>query len=90
VSALETQALKKLSALEKKMLRAEKRKFEETRQHLDYIKSELFPADSLQERHQNIALFYAAYSPALISMLYAHSDALAQQFTVLTLKSGSV
>jgi len=83
VNALQVKALKRIEALEKKMLRAEKRKFEVERERITKIKASLFPNDSLQERVENISGFYAKYGAALIQKIYEHSPALEQQFTVI-------
>ncbi len=83
VDALKTRALKPLHELEKKMLRAEKRKFEEQEQKLHQIKSALFPNNNLQERIDNFMPYYAKYGPAFIDMLYAHSLTLSMEFIVV-------
>jgi uncharacterized protein YllA (UPF0747 family) len=56
--ALEKRHIKSLSALEKKMFRAEKRKFADQKNQLNKIFSSLFPNDSLQERTENFMTFY--------------------------------
>ncbi|MEP6846167.1 MAG: bacillithiol biosynthesis cysteine-adding enzyme BshC [Panacibacter sp.] len=87
VTALKVKSLKRLHELEKKMLRAEKRKFETEQRHLDKIKSALFPGNNLQERVENISLFYAKYGAAFIDMLLTRSAALEQEFAMLKLSS---
>lgn len=84
VAALQTQAIHKLEALEKKMLRAEKRKHETTQRQLAQLKQQLFPNNNLQERVENMAGFYARYGQALLHLLLQHSLALEQQFCILT------
>ncbi|MEO8710982.1 MAG: bacillithiol biosynthesis cysteine-adding enzyme BshC, partial [Parafilimonas sp.] len=59
VLSLKTKALKKLAGLEKKMLRAEKRKFGEQQLQIQKIKAVLFPGNSLQERVENFSAFYS-------------------------------
>jgi uncharacterized protein YllA (UPF0747 family) len=66
VEALKTKSLKPLHELEKKMLRAEKRKFSEQEHQLQQIKSALFPNSNLQERIDNFMPYYAKYGPAFI------------------------
>ncbi len=81
--ALQTKALKALSALEKKMLRAEKRKFQDTKNQLDKILDSLFPGGNLQERTENFMLFYSKFGSDFINQLYKNSLTLTQQFCVL-------
>ena len=85
-AALETKHLKNLSALEKKMLRAEKRKFETQKNQLSKIFTALFPNEGLQERTENFMLFYSIYGNAFLKMLYKNSLTLEQEFCVVTPK----
>ncbi len=85
VTALEKQAMKKLVALEKKLLRAEKKKYAVQKNHLDKIKSSLFPGNSLQERNENMALFYAAYGKKWIEGVLQASSAFNKGFGIVTL-----
>lgn len=71
--ALEKQALKKLTALETKLLRAERRKYEAQQRQIAQIKQELFPANSLQERTDNLALYYAKSGSSFLDNLYQAS-----------------
>jgi bacillithiol biosynthesis cysteine-adding enzyme BshC len=68
--ALEKQALKKLHALEKKLLRAEKKKHAVINTRITQLRSQLFPNNSLQERIDNFSLWYATYGPSLLQSLY--------------------
>lgn len=81
--ALEKLALKKIEGLEKKMLRAEKRKFEAQQRQLQKLKAQLFPNDSLQERVENIMPFYAKWGKDLIQAIHKHSLDTGQQFVIL-------
>lgn len=81
--ALKTQALKRVAQLEKKMLKAEKKKFEAQQRQINNIKEDLFPNGSLQERVDNLLPFYALYGPAFITMLYENSKGLQQEFCVV-------
>jgi bacillithiol biosynthesis cysteine-adding enzyme BshC len=83
--ALRTQALEKLEALEKKLLRAEKRKFEAQQRQINNLRQQLFPKDSLQERQENFSGFYTSYGKDLLSRIYNASLTLEQQFAVLQL-----
>jgi bacillithiol biosynthesis cysteine-adding enzyme BshC len=81
--ALETKQLKKLSALEKKMLRAEKRKFSSQKNQLDKIFSGLFPGNGLQERTENFMLFYSRWGNDFFKILYDASLTLEQEFGII-------
>ncbi len=83
VDALKTKALYRLQELEKKLLRAEKRKFTEQQQQIQHIKQNLFPGNGLQERKESFLSFYAKYGREFIAELYQHSLALEQEFMVI-------
>ncbi len=83
VNALETKALKTLSNLEKKMLRAEKNKHTVLGNQLHTLKSGLFPNNTLQERVENILPYYARYGQSFIDMLYRFSSAFSKEFGIL-------
>ncbi|MCC6692057.1 MAG: bacillithiol biosynthesis BshC, partial [Chitinophagaceae bacterium] len=84
VWALQEKAKQKLDALEKKMLRAEKLKFEARLRQIDKLKDRLFPGQILQERVDNFLPYYAQYGKSFIDTLYAESGAWQQQFCILT------
>jgi uncharacterized protein YllA (UPF0747 family) len=77
-------ALKSLDALEKKILKAEKRKFETHVGQIKKIKALLFPLDELQERVENVMPYYANFGKEFIRILYEHSMIFQQQFCVLS------
>lgn len=83
-SALETKHLKKLSSLEKKMLRAEKRKFHDQKNQLNKVFSSLFPDDGLQERIENFMLFYSRWGSDFFKIIYENSLTLEQQFCIIS------
>ena len=86
VEALFTKAMKKIEALEKKMLRAEKRKFESLQGQVQELKAIVYPSGKLQERVENILPYYAQYGSAIIDCLYKSSLTLEQEFTVLSIE----
>jgi bacillithiol biosynthesis cysteine-adding enzyme BshC len=86
VHALETEHFKKLSALEKKMLKAERNKQSTQLQRIWKLKSSLFPNNSLQERFENFMPYYAQYGPAFIQAILAHSLSLEQEFGIIVLE----
>lgn len=83
VDALKTRTLERLHKLEKKMLRAEKRKFNDQQRHIHSIKERLFPKNSLQERVDNFIPYYAKWGEDFIQRLYEHSLNLEQEFVIL-------
>ncbi len=83
-NALRLKTIQYLLELEKKMLRAEKRKFATQQQQIIRLKQQLFPSNNLQERITNFAPFYAAEGEAWIDKLYLHSKGLDQTFTIIT------
>lgn len=83
--ALQTKALKPLHELEKKMLRAEKRRFEAQQRQIERLKAELFPNNSLQERVENFSSYYAKYGKDWLQTIYNQSLTLKQQFTIIKL-----
>jgi bacillithiol synthase len=82
-AALQTKALQKIDVLEKKMLRAEKKKFEAQQRQLGKLKAALFPGNNLQERIENIIPFYAKYGKGFIKLLYENTLSLQQELIVL-------
>lgn len=85
VDALKATTLHRLRELEKKMLRAEKRKFSDQLRQIQAIKAKLFPGNSLQERTDSMLSYYATWGTDFISELYDQSLTLEQEFVVLQL-----
>lgn len=85
-AALQVKALEKIEGLEKKMLRAEKRKFESQQRQVNKLKKQLFPGNSLQERVDNFSPFYAKYGKEWLNNIYQASLSLEQQFGILELE----
>jgi uncharacterized protein YllA (UPF0747 family) len=83
VESLKTKALKKITELEKKMLRAEKRKFSIDQEQLHKLKSILFPNGSLQERVENFSGLYAVSGKNFLNDIFLHSKGLDQRFAIL-------
>ena len=81
--ALGKLALRKIEALEKKMLRAEKKKFEAQQRQLHKLKSQLFPHNNLQERIENFMPFYAKWGKDFIKTIYNNSLGFEQEFVFL-------
>jgi bacillithiol synthase len=83
VEALKKNALFRLQELEKKMLRAEKRKFNDQQRQIQRLKEKLFPGNGLQERKENMSGYYALWGKDFIDALYKASPGLEQEFVIL-------
>lgn len=86
IEALAHKQAQKLVQVQKKMLRAEKRKFEVEQQQITKIVEDLFPGGSLQERVENIADWYKMYGTHFVSAIVENSDDFSKGFTLLYLK----
>ncbi len=84
VEALKTQSIYRLHELEKKMLRAEKRKFKDQQRQIHTLKEKLFPKNGLQERIDSFMYYYAKWGRDFINKVYEHSLALEQEFVILS------
>ncbi|KQC33124.1 hypothetical protein AAU57_07200 [Nonlabens sp. YIK11] len=85
VGAQERKQIKGLEHLEKRLLKAQKRKWNDHLERVAVIKNELFPNDSLQERQANFSYFYKDMGPELIDILKKSLDPLDPRFTVIEL-----
>lgn len=83
VDNLKIRSFKNLQELEKKMLRAEKRKFESQQKQIQTIKEHLFPGNGLQERKDNISYYYAKWGKGFIQYLLENSLSLEAEFVTL-------
>lgn len=83
VDSLKVQSIRRLHELEKKMLRAEKRKFADQQRQIHTIKEKLFPGNGLQERYENFMPFYAKWGRDFIQNIYHQSLNLEQEFVVV-------
>lgn len=85
VEALRKKATNQLVELEKKMVRAERKKHAAQLGQISKLKKALFPS-GLQERTENIAGYYSRWGRDLIGELYEHSLTLEQEFIILKAK----
>jgi len=83
VEALKTQSIYRLQELEKKMLRAEKRKFSDQQRQIHTIRENLFPKNGLQERIENVMYYYAKWGKDFFPQIFQHSLSLEQEFVIL-------
>ncbi len=84
VKAQEVKQLKGLDNLEKRLLKAQKRKLKDEVERIAKLQNDLFPNRSLQERQTNFSEFYVEYGKDLISNLMENLDPLESNFKILT------
>ena len=87
VKAQEIKQLKGLDHLEKRLLKAQKRKLKDHVNRLVALHSELFPGGSLQERSRNFSEFYLEMAPPWSAALSGCFDPLGAEFSVITYSS---
>ncbi len=80
---LAQQAKAKLLALEKKMVRAERRKQTVAIQRIHRIKKELFPQDNLQEREEHFSKWVGQYDVSWIDTIMEYSKGLESKFRII-------
>jgi len=84
VKAQEVKQLRGLDRLEKRLLKAQKRKLKDQVSRLVALQSQLFPGGSLQERNRNFAEFYLETAPEWSSGLMECFNPLGSEFSVIT------
>jgi bacillithiol biosynthesis cysteine-adding enzyme BshC len=84
VLAQEKKQLNGLDHLEKRLLKAQKRKYQEIVDRITKIQQELFPKQSLQERQANFSEFYEIYGDELIPLLLWVLDPLKLEFDLIS------
>ena len=85
VKAQETKQIKGLEKLEKRLLKAQKRKYSETLERITSLQNDLFPNQSLQERQANFSEFYIEYGESLIPQLVNQLKPLENNFDIVPL-----
>ncbi|MEM9362250.1 MAG: bacillithiol biosynthesis cysteine-adding enzyme BshC [Bacteroidota bacterium] len=83
VRAQEVKQKKGLDALEKRLLKAQKRKLNDHVHRMTDLQNSLFPNQSLQERHTNFSTLYLELGERLIPELIASLEPLQSCFSVL-------
>ena len=83
VKAQEVKQLKGLDALENRLLKAQKRKLKDHVERMTSLQNELFPGQSLQERHLNFSELFLEYGEDLIPLLMKDLDPLKIDFAIL-------
>lgn len=85
VKAQEVKQKKGLAHLEKRLLKAQKRKLKDHVMRITQIQNELFPGQSLQERNFNFSELYLEYGEDLIPILLQKLKPLSGDFTIITI-----
>ena len=85
VKAQEAKQIKGLENLEKRLLKAQKRKHSETLERITDLQNELFPNQSLQERQTNFSEYYLEYGKIFIDKLMFRLKPLDTNFEIIKL-----
>jgi len=83
VKAQQKKQLNGMNYLEKRLLKAQKRKYNEIVSRIILLQNELFPNYSLQERQANFSEFYEIYGGGLIQEISKVLDPLRLEFDVI-------
>ena len=87
---LSIQAQKKLALLEKKMIRAEKRKQHTSISRIHNIKGELFPTNNLQERVENFAEWVGEYGWDWVNVIMENSSKTKANFSIINIEKSAL
>ena len=87
VAAQEVKQMKGLENLERRLLKAQKRKMDDVLVRVRLIQDELFPKQSLQERQMNISEFYLEYGEGIIQTLVQNLEPLNPEFLILDISN---
>lgn len=85
VAAQEKKQIKGLEHLEKRLLKAQKRRLKDELKRTTKLQDELFPSGNLQERVTNFSVFYEPYGARLLNKLYKELEPLDLEFNIITL-----
>jgi bacillithiol synthase len=85
VAAQEKKQINGLNNLEKRLLKAQKRKLSEQIERITELQNELFPGQSLQERSLNFSELYLEFGEQLIQQLVLNLQPLKGEFLILNL-----
>ncbi len=83
VAAQERKQIKGLEHLEKRLLKAQKRKLNDVIERVVELQNELFPNQGLQERTANFSEFYFKYGRQIIPKLVKNLEPLKGEFLIL-------
>ncbi|PCI09995.1 MAG: bacillithiol biosynthesis cysteine-adding enzyme BshC [Flavobacteriaceae bacterium] len=83
VKAQKQKQLNGLDNLEKRLLKAERRKYNDLTERIKQVQDSIFPKQSLQERNTNFSELYLEYGADLIPKLKEALKPLALEFTIV-------
>jgi len=86
VAAQEKKQIKGLNNLEKRLLKAQKRKLNEQITRIINLQNEMFPGQGLQERNLNFSELYLEFGEQLIQQLVLNLQPLRGEFLILELE----
>ena len=84
VRAQEVKQLNGLDKLEKRLLKAQKRKLKDVVERVHLLQEAIFPEGGLQERNRNFSEFYLSTGPDLVRALLGDFQPLEQDFSIFT------
>ena len=85
VKAQEKKQINGFDKLEKRLLKAQKRKLSDIVERITILQNELFPNYSLQERNANFSEFYLTHGSELNDILFESLNPLHQEFDLITI-----
>ena len=85
VKAQEAKQLKGLNKLEKRLLKAQKRKMNAIVDRITILQDQLFPKQSLEERYRNFSEIYVAHGKYFVEKLKEELDPLLGEFQIIEL-----
>ena len=85
VKAQEKKQLKGLENLEKRLLKAEKKRQHDLVERIIEIQNQLLPNESLEERQRNFSEYYLAYGSTFLDVLKTALKPLQLEFTIIEL-----
>lgn len=85
VAAQEKKQLRGLDALEKRLLKAQKRKHRDLLARLEILQNQLFPGGNLQERIDNFSQWYCEYGASWLPELGEQLDPLNLEFNLIVI-----
>ena len=83
VKSQEKKQLNGLNNLEKRLIKAEKRKYKDFLDRIEILKKDLFPNDSFQERQLNFSSFFSINKINFLSFLIENIDPFNNSFKVV-------
>jgi bacillithiol synthase len=78
-----TRVKKAIDSIQKRLLKAEKQKFENELNRIDKLYSQLFPNNGLQERHENFLSMYFKFGDEFVNQLIDLSEPFQMDFKVI-------